>query len=83
MTKNQIVAAICCFCAVCIPFLFTYLVVVLPVGSDKIVEYLSTETHILDFARGSVDMRPVVMYVSGTVFVLFTAVRVLESRRWR
>jgi len=83
LTKNQIVAAICIFCAVWAPFFLKPMVSVLPFGSETVLDYLSIETHIMDFARGSVDTRPVVLYLSWTVFVLFAAVRLLEVRRWK
>jgi len=83
LTKNQIVAAICIFCAVWAPFFMKSMVSVLPFGSETILDYISIETHIIDFARGSVDTRPVVLYLSWTVFVLFAAVRLLEVRRWK
>jgi ABC-2 type transport system permease protein len=36
-----------------------------------------------DFARGIVDTRPVVFYLSLTFFFLFLTLRVVESRRWK
>lgn len=36
-----------------------------------------------DFARGVVDTRPVVLYISLTLFFLFVTMRVVESRRWK
>jgi len=36
-----------------------------------------------DFARGVVDTRPVVLYVTLTFFFLFLTLRVVESRRWK
>ncbi len=36
-----------------------------------------------DFARGIVDTRAVVFYVSLTFFFLFLTLRVVESRRWK
>jgi ABC-2 type transport system permease protein len=36
-----------------------------------------------DFARGVVDTRAVVLYVSLTLFFLFLTLRVVESRRWK
>jgi len=83
LTKNQIVAAICCFCVLCLPFLFQYLGPLAPPGSGRVLDYLSIETHIVEAARGVLDTRPLVLYGSGTLFMLFTSVRVLESRRWR
>jgi ABC-2 type transport system permease protein len=36
-----------------------------------------------DFARGVVDTRPVVFLASLTIFFLFLALRIVESRRWK
>ena len=36
-----------------------------------------------DFSRGMVDVRPLVLYLSGTVLALFVTTRVVESRKWR
>ena len=82
MTRNQIIAAICTFCAIWFVLLFGWLAAVLPFGMEGPAEYLSAMNHIEDFVRGSIDTRPLILYVSGTVFVLFLSVRVLESRRW-
>jgi len=83
MTRNQIVAAIACFVAIWFVLLFGWFVSSVPGVSPKLSAYLSAMSQIEDFARGSVDTRPIVLYVSCTVFVLFAAVRLLESRRWK
>jgi len=36
-----------------------------------------------DFARGIVDTRAAVLYLSLTLFFLFLALRIMESRRWK
>jgi len=36
-----------------------------------------------DFARGVVDTRSVVLYLSLTMFFLFLTLRVVETRRWK
>lgn len=84
LTRNQIIAAICCFVAAYMPVLFKFLapVVTVFVGTGSITDYLSLESHVVEFARGTIDTRPVVFYISSTVFVLFAAVRILEARRW-
>jgi ABC-2 type transport system permease protein len=83
LTRNQIVAAVCCFCAICSPFLVRPLLENLPFGSDRLLDLLAADTHISDFSRGSIDTRPLLLYVSVTGFFLFASVKVLESRRWR
>jgi hypothetical protein len=36
-----------------------------------------------EFARGVVDTRYIVFYVTATLFFLFLTCRVVESRRWK
>jgi ABC-2 type transport system permease protein len=36
-----------------------------------------------DFSKGIFDTKAIAFFVSGTVFFLFLAVKVLESKRWR
>ena len=83
MTRNQIVAAICIFCAVWLVLLFGWLISNLPFGLKSESEYISCMAHVEEFARGSVDTGTTVMYLSGTVLMLFGAVRLLESMRWK
>lgn len=85
LTKNQIVAAVLCMCVVWCVILFGWILSTLPLWVDmsRFADYISATTHIQDFARGLIDVRTVILYVSGTLFMLFVSVRVLESRRWR
>ena len=39
--------------------------------------------HLKDFARGVVDTRPIVLYLSLTFYFLFLTLKVIESRRWK
>ncbi|MDA0323360.1 MAG: ABC transporter permease [Verrucomicrobia bacterium] len=82
LTRNQVVSAIACFCAVCIPFVMGGVSRAVPQPASDVLAYLAADEHLLAFARGMVDTRPIVLYVSGTMLALFLAVRVLESRRW-
>lgn len=82
LTRNQIIAAICCFCAVWGVLLFGWIVTLIS-GGGVSATYVTVTDHIRDFSRGMVDTRPLVLYVTGSVFFLFASVRVLESRRWR
>jgi ABC-2 type transport system permease protein len=47
------------------------------------LSYFSLFDQMNDFARGVVDTRTVVFYVSATFFFLFLTLRVVESRRWK
>jgi len=83
LTRNQIIAAICIFCAICAPFFLKHLALMLPVGADGLIETLAIEEQVLDYARGSMDIRPAVLHLSSAAFFLFTSVAVLQSRRWK
>jgi ABC-2 type transport system permease protein len=83
MTRNQIAAAISCLCLIWLILFMGNIAAAFPFVPSKMVSYLSVLTHVDDFSRGSIDTRPVVLYLSGTLFMLFAAVRLLESRRWR
>lgn len=83
LTENQIVAALCCFCAIWFVLAVGSFIPSLPGTVSIVADYLSVFEHIEDFARGAVDTRPVFFYLSLTVFTLFASVRFLESRRWK
>ena len=34
-------------------------------------------------SRGLLDTRPIVFYLSCTIFMLFVTVKVVESRKWK
>ena len=83
LTRNQIIAAICCFCAVWFVLLFGWLVSALPVEFSVATDSFDAITHLEEYTRGVLDLRPLVLYLTGTFFVLFTAIRVLAWRHWR
>jgi ABC-2 type transport system permease protein len=47
------------------------------------LSYFGLFEQMHDFARGVVDTRAVIFYVSLTLFFLFLTLRAVESRRWR
>lgn len=48
-----------------------------------VAAYLNIFGHFSDFSKGILDTRSVIFFVSGTIFFLFLATKVMESRRWR
>jgi ABC-2 type transport system permease protein len=84
MTKNQIVAFLLAFSVNMILFLLGVAEFLSQSqSSDSILNYLNLWTHMDEFGRGIVDTRHLVYYLSVTGFVLFSAVQVVQSRRWR
>ncbi|NQU12368.1 ABC transporter permease subunit [bacterium] len=85
LTKSQVAAALISFALV-----FFLLIGVLWLSYSfqggalgKLLRYVSAFDHMSDFARGLVDVRPLVFYLSGTAWVLFVTTRIVESRKWR
>jgi ABC-2 type transport system permease protein len=86
MTRSQTVAAMVSFVICTSLFLAGFLPAQLPNTSPWVAQLLSSvalSDQMHDFARGVVDTRPVVFFVSCTVFFLFLTLRVVESRRWK
>jgi ABC-2 type transport system permease protein len=85
LTKNQVMAALMSFAVVFLLLIvmnwMSYLFQGGPVG--QIVRAVSAFEHMEDFSRGIVDVRPVVLYLSGAVWALFVTTRIVESRKWR
>jgi ABC-2 type transport system permease protein len=84
-TKHQLLSAII---AITILGIFTF-------GADRLAErggsmalralgaYSNILGHFSDFSKGILDSGSIIFLISGTVFFLFLATKVLESRRWR
>ena len=83
MARNQIVAAISSLSLIWFLIMFGWLVTLVPGHPRHVADYLSITRHISDFANGMVDLRPVILYLTSTAFLLFVSVRVLESGRWK
>jgi ABC-2 type transport system permease protein len=86
LTRTQIIAAMISFTIGFTLFLLSFLPNHMPwelgwVGT--VLSYFALADHMNDFARGLVNTRFVVFYVSLAVFFLFLTLRVVESRRWK
>jgi len=83
LTSNQIVAAISGFAVLFGAFLGTmYMAYTAQHPGIRILgQYFSSFAHMMDFARGVVDSRIVVMYLTHTAWFLFAAVKIVESKR--
>ncbi len=83
LTSNQIVAAISGFALLAVLFFsMMFLAYTSPnPGLRAMGQYFSSYAHLLDFSRGIVSGWSVVLYLSTTAWVLFAAVRVVESKR--
>jgi ABC-2 type transport system permease protein len=57
--------------------------VFLPSSMVGVFEYLSFGAHYRNAARGVIDSRDVIYFLSFIVLCLFLSFRSLETRRWR
>ena len=82
LTHNQVVAFIISFLIVFALFMLNKVLVFLPSALASILEYISIDFHYGNIARGVVDSRDLIYYLSGMlIFILLTKTS-LESRRW-
>jgi ABC-2 type transport system permease protein len=84
-TKNQIAAFLMSFAiAFLLLIVVNWLTFLFPSGPlGEVFHAVSAFDHMEDLQRGIVDVRPLVLYVSGTTLALFITTRVVESRKWR
>jgi ABC-2 type transport system permease protein len=86
LTRSQIIAAMNSLVMGLGLFVLSLRSLVPAPSSDwagKVFSYISLSEHMEDFARGIVDTRHIVFYLSLTAFFLFLTFKVVESRRWK
>jgi ABC-2 type transport system permease protein len=87
MTQSQIVAAMMSFVfgvtVFVLSFLFEQIAAAAAGWVNEVAQHLTLTDHMQEFARGIVDTRRVVFYLSVTLLFLFLTHRVVESRRWK
>ncbi len=84
ITRSQVTAALGAFAIICVFFLAGFLPYI-PHGETvaRTAHYASGVSHLLDFARGVVDTRPIAFYLINTAWLLWATVRMTEARRWK
>jgi ABC-2 type transport system permease protein len=84
LTRNQVIAAVS---AVALSFaLYIFTVFEQAVSSQALksaFSYMSIPDHLEELAKGIVDTRRLVFYLTTTAFFLFLTGRALESGKWR
>jgi ABC-2 type transport system permease protein len=83
LTKNQIVAGVMTFAVFLMLWVINWIADQSGPMVRTIVNYLSIIDHFDDFARGIVDTKHLVYYVSFITFGLFLTAKSVDSERWR
>ncbi|MCG3137885.1 MAG: hypothetical protein HJJLKODD_01740 [Phycisphaerae bacterium] len=83
-TSNQIIAVICSFVFLALLAVITDWIAMNVEGTPRfLLQYISVGYQYGDFVRGAISLSSVAYFLTGTFFLLFVSVKVLESRRWR
>lgn len=82
-TKNQIIAGGATFCVCLLLWLLSWFTAFDSSGFAQVINYLSIVTHFDNFAKGVLDLKDVIFYLSMIFFGLFLTSRSMESLRWR
>ena len=86
MTRSQIIAAMLSFAGGMALFLMSFISMTFAAQSgwkSQLFTHVGLIEHMKDFARGVVDTRPLILYLSLTGMFLFFTYKVVESRRWK
>lgn len=86
LTRSQMAAAVVSFVLGAVLFLIAFVAQKIEQPTtwpSQILSYFNLFGQIHNFARGIVDTRDVIFYLSLTFFFLFLTLRIVESRRWK
>jgi ABC-2 type transport system permease protein len=83
LTKNQIVAGIATFGVFLLLWIINWLSSAVGPSAQPILQYLSLTEHFDDFAKGVIDTKHVIYYLSFISFGLFLTAKSVDSERWR
>ncbi len=83
LTRNQIIAVAGTFAACLLLWVFEWVSSYETASWARVMSYLSVLTHFEPFAKGVLDTKDVIFYLSTIFFGLFLTARSMESLRWR
>jgi ABC-2 type transport system permease protein len=83
LTKNQIVAGFLTFTTFLMLWILNWLAESSGPTTQAVLNHLSITQNFEDFARGVIDTKPVVYYLSFITFGLFLTAKSVDSERWR
>ena len=85
LTSNQIVAGIITIAFLVILFFLGFVPYYTGEGfqATPLFQYVSIQEHLVNFAKGLLDTRPIVYYLSMTALFLFLTHTTLDFRRWK
>ncbi len=82
LTENQIVAFIVSFLIILAFFMVDKVLMYMPEGLVSTMEFLGVDYHYSNIARGVIDSRDIIYFVSLVGFSLLLSTSSLERRKW-
>ncbi|RPI05105.1 MAG: ABC transporter [Ignavibacteriae bacterium] len=82
VTENQIVAFIVGLLLMFVFYMLDKVLIFVPDFMTSVVEYLGIDFHFSNIARGVIDSRDIIYFVSLLGFTLYCSVVSLERRKW-
>ncbi|MGE0042910.1 MAG: ABC transporter permease subunit [Vicinamibacterales bacterium] len=82
-TKNQIVAGMVTFAVFLLLWVINWIGSFVGPTAQAVLQYLSITDHLDDFAKGVIDTKHLVYYVSFIAFGLFLTAKSVDTERWR
>jgi ABC-2 type transport system permease protein len=82
-TRNQIIAGVATFAICLMLWVLDWVSSYETAAWAKVVAYMSVITHFEPFAKGVIDTKDLIFYLSMIFFGLFLTARSMESLRWR
>jgi ABC-2 type transport system permease protein len=83
LTKNQIVAAMATFAVFLMLWVVNWISTFVGPTTQTVLQYISLTEHFDDFAKGIIDTKHVIYYLSFMAFGLFLTAKSVDSERWR
>ena len=83
LTKNQIIAGAVTFAVCLLLWILEWVTGFDTAAWARVMAYMSVITHFESFAKGLLDSKDVIFYVTLIFFGLFLTARSMESLRWR
>jgi ABC-2 type transport system permease protein len=82
-TKNQMVAGAATFVVLLLFWIINWFADSVGPTAGAVLSYLSITQHFEDFAKGVIDTKHLVFYLSFIAFGLFLTLKSVDSERWR
>jgi ABC-2 type transport system permease protein len=83
LTKNQIVAAVITFTVFLLLWVIDWMASDVSGWTAEFLRYVSITSHFEDFAKGVIDTKHVIYYLTFMTFGLFLTAKAVDSERWR